>query len=100
MNKINSASVSLEPIQAYSIKENFLNNHREHVKITEAKHRLVEWSLSSNIHCYPKIFQSKNIYAKILWLICFLLFSFLTFWLVIKGVLDFLEFDVVAKIRV
>ena len=61
---------------------------------------LKEWSLLSTFHCYPKIFQTKNIYAKLTWSLIFVLFSCLTFWLVVKGIIDYLEFDVVTKIRV
>ena len=64
------------------------------------KSRLTEWSLTSTFHCYPKIFQTKNVYAKILWTLFFLVFSCLTFMLVIKCLTDFLEFDVVSKIRI
>ena len=77
------------------------NSSKKNLPIrTELKNKLVAWSLSSNFHCYPKIFQYENIYAKIIWIIFFILFAFMTFWLVIKGVLDFLEFDVVSKIGV
>jgi hypothetical protein len=72
-------------------KENFRKN---------LKTLLVEWSLLSTFHCYPKIFQTKNIYAKLTWSLLFLIFSCLTFWFVVKGILDFLEYDVVTKIRV
>jgi len=61
---------------------------------------LVEWSLLSTFHCYPKIFQTKNIYAKLTWSLLFIIFSCLTFWLVVKGIVDYAEFDVVSKIRV
>ena len=61
---------------------------------------LVDRALLSTFHCYPKIFQTKNLYAKLTWSLLFILFSCLTFWFVVKGVLDFLEYDVVTKIRV
>jgi hypothetical protein len=61
---------------------------------------LKEWSLLSTFHCYPKIFQTKSIYAKLIWSLIFVLFSCLTFWLVVKGIVEYFEFDVVTKIRV
>ncbi len=60
---------------------------------------LVDRALLSTFHCYPKIFQTKNLYAKLIWSLLFILFNCLTF-LFVKGVLDFLEYDVVTKIRV
>jgi hypothetical protein len=68
--------------------------------LSNLKTLLVEWSLLSTFHCYPKIFQTKNIHAKLTWSLLFILFSCLTFWLVVKGILDYVEFDVVSKIRV
>ena len=67
---------------------------------SELKKLLTESSLTCTFHCYPKIFQYKSIYAKVLWIGVFLIFSCLTFWLVIKCLLDYFEFDVVSKIRV
>ena len=69
-------------------------------KREEIKKIFLEWSLMSTSHCYPKIFQYKNIYAKILWIIFFLGFAACTFCFLIFGLLDFFEFEVISKIRV
>ena len=69
------------------------------MKNYEIRKAIVEWSNVTTFHCYPKIFQSKNIYAKFIWILFFLIFSCLTFWLVVKGILDYLEYDVVSKTR-
>ena len=71
------------------------------VKLNNKLKQLIEeWSLLSTFHCYPKIFQTKSNREKWIWSLIFILFSCLTFWLLIKGILDYLEFDVVTKIRV
>ena len=64
------------------------------------KVKIVAWSLTSSAQCLPKIFQYDNFYAKFLWALVFFLFSGLTVWFLIEGLLDFLQFDVVSKIRV
>ena len=80
-------------------EENRFLNKKSHMKTSEIRKSFVEWSLASTFHCYPKIFQYKNIYAKLLWATCFLIFSCMTAWLVVKEVLGYFEFDVVSKTR-
>ena len=69
-------------------------------KISLTKKTLIEWSLASTIHCYPKIFQYENKLAKLMWFIIFIGFSGLTGYLVMKGFLDYLNYEVVSKIEV
>ena len=59
-----------------------------------------DWSLVSSAQCLPKVFQSENKCNKIVWLSLFLSFTFITFWFFVNGILDYLEYDVVSKIRV
>jgi hypothetical protein len=59
-----------------------------------------EWSLSSTAQCLPKVFQYENIYAKCIWAIIFLAFAIATGYFFIQGVFDYLEFDIISKIRV
>ena len=64
------------------------------------RHLFIEWSLLSSFQCYPKIFQYKNMYAKIIWALFFFGFACLTFLFIVFGLLDYFEFEVVSKIRV
>ena len=59
-----------------------------------------EWSLQTTCQCYPKIFQTDNNLLKVTWALVFLTFSGVTAWLTIKCLVDYLEYDVVSKIRV
>ena len=59
-----------------------------------------EWAVLSSAQCIPKIFQYDNKAAKVLFLILLLIFTFATFWFFIQGIFDYLEFDVISKIRV
>jgi hypothetical protein len=69
-------------------------------KTPKLKYLLKEWSLSSSFQCLTKLYQYESRLIRILWLIIFIIFSFGTFWFFINGILDYLEFDVVSKIRV
>ena len=60
---------------------------------------VISWSLMSTFHCYPKIFQYKLVLARLFWSICFLLLASLTCLLVIKCYMEFVEYDVVTKIK-
>ena len=69
-------------------------------KYGEIKKLFVEWSLASTCQCYPKIFQYKNTYGILIWMVLFLVFTCLTYWFLIFGILDYFEGEVVSKIRV
>ena len=60
---------------------------------------VISWSLMSTFHCYSKIFQYKLVLARLFWSICFLLLASLTCCLVIKCYMNFVEYDVVTKIK-
>ena len=75
-------------------------NMNFHLRLSLAKQALVEWSLTSTFHCYPKIFQYKNKIAKSIWLIIFIAFSFLTGFLVNKNFEEYFANEVVSKIQV
>ena len=64
------------------------------------RQQFAEWSLLSTFHCYPKIFQYKNVCAKIIWTTLFATFTCMTVWLVVNGLLGYFDFEVVSKIRV
>ena len=61
---------------------------------------LTEWSLQSHFHCYPKIFQYKNVYAKQIWALTFLFFTALTLFLIGRDLVNYFEYEVVSKIEV
>ena len=69
-------------------------------KSSLAKQTLIEWSLASTFHCYPKIYQYQNKVAKLMWFTFFIGFSGLTSYLVMKGFLEYLDYEVVSKIEV
>ena len=61
-------------------------------KTSKLKYLLKEWSLSSSFQCLTKLYQYESRFKRILWLIIFIAFSFGTFWFLINGILDYLEF--------
>jgi len=68
--------------------------------LQNAKETCRQWSMSSTAQCLPKVFQYENTYIKIVWSLIFIVFSVATDFFFIQGIFDFLEFDVVSKIRV
>ena len=77
-----------------------VSTDRAKTKGEEIQALFVEWSHLSTSHCYPKIFQYKNPFVKLIWILFFLVFACLTSWFLIFGVLNYFEFEVVSKIRV
>jgi hypothetical protein len=69
-------------------------------KMLDLKKTCEKLCVTSSAQGLPKIFQYENKYARSFWLLVFLTFSFATFWLFVRGILDYLEYDVVSKIRV
>ncbi len=69
-------------------------------KILKLQILFKEWCLSSSFQFLSKLYQYENNFQRLLWIIIFVTFSFGTFWFFIMGILDYLEFDVVSKIRV
>jgi hypothetical protein len=66
----------------------------------ELKKRFVEWSSSSTSHGYPNIFRTDKWPIKIMWLFFLLLSTGVCFYMVTKSVTDYLNHEVVTKIRV
>jgi hypothetical protein len=75
-------------------------NNSASLPFKEISTYLIDWSLLSTFHCYPKIFQYKNIVARILWSICFLLLGGITCRLVAQCYMDYVEYEVVTQIKV
>ena len=71
------------------------NKKHEHAKVL-----IAQWSLLTTFHCYPKIFQDKNIVLKLIWTFIFVAFSVLTAWLVIKAMIDYFQYELTSKIQV
>jgi hypothetical protein len=70
-------------------------------KSTRIKKTFNEWSSTFTAQCYPKIFQNNNNKClQLTWSLIFILFSCLTCWFVILGIVDYLEYEVVTKIRI
>jgi len=67
---------------------------------SELKKRFVEWSSSSTSHGYPNIFRTDKWLIKIMWFLFILLSTGFCFYMVTKSVMDYLNHDVVTKIRV
>lgn len=63
------------------------------------KELFVEWSLVSTSHGWPSIFRVKRFYLKVMWAICFLASTGYCGFLVIMSIYDYLEYQVVTKIR-
>ena len=59
-----------------------------------------EFFVSTTCHGLPNIMRTENILLKIFWLLCLLASSVLCSIVVIQSVNEYLEFDVVTKIRV
>jgi hypothetical protein len=82
---------------------NFLKNQSLVLtkKSTKIKAAFLEWSNTFTAQCYPKIFQNNsNKCLQLTWSLIFILFSCLTCWFVILGIVDYLEYEVVTKIRI
>ena len=69
-------------------------------RVALLKKRIVEWSLQSTFHCYPKVFQYDHGLVQFVWSAVFLCFSFLTLWLVSNGFIEYASFDVVSKTEI
>ena len=68
--------------------------------IFKLKEIFKDWCLSSLFQFLTKLYQYENNFQRVLWIIIFVTFSFGTFWFFVVGIRDYLEFDVVSKIRV
>ena len=67
-------------------------------KLSHLKHTFIEWSLLTKFDCFSKIFEYEhNLKAKLFWLLVFLAMIFLTFWLIVLNILDFLKHQIVTK---
>jgi len=70
-------------------------------KSPRIKAAFLEWSNSFTAQCYPKIFQNNsNKCLQLTWSLVFILFSCLTCWFAVLGIVDYLEYEVVTRIRI
>ena len=67
-------------------------------KLDDLKATIVDWFLMSNVDCFPKIIQTKNLVGKIFWCILLVVFSCATIWLLTACILAYFEYEVVSKI--
>ncbi|RNA43641.1 acid-sensing ion channel 5-like [Brachionus plicatilis] len=59
-----------------------------------------EWTESMTMHGFPNIFRTNFLSIKIMWIILFLCSNMACFGLIIMNLINFLNFEVVTKIRV
>ncbi len=69
-------------------------------KLDQLKTMIVKYSLESTAQGYPKIFESKILLVKLIWILIFLGSSGGTAYFVVKGIIDYFQYEVVTKIRV
>ena len=74
------------------------------VKSSDTSTRLnkvwTEWSLRVNLDCYAKIFEyTNNLVAQGIWCVLLLGSICTTFWIVSLSISNYLDYDVVSKIR-
>jgi hypothetical protein len=69
-------------------------------KSEHVKHILVKWSADAPFQCYPKIFETKNVTLKIIWLLLFILFTCLTGVILCKNILEYREHQLVSQIEI
>ncbi|CAF0860551.1 unnamed protein product [Brachionus calyciflorus] len=60
----------------------------------------LEWVDPLTMHGFPNIFRTKNLSIKILWIIAFIVSNGFCFYFIAKSLLEYLQFNVVTKIRV
>ena len=80
-------------------KQLFLR-HEHNSKWKRIAKTISDWSLTCTFHCYPKIYQYENKLVKMFWALLFCVMMCPTGFLVIKCLMDYLDYDVVSKILV
>ncbi len=60
----------------------------------------VELSKSSSFHGYPNIFRTKRKTLKLMWIFCFIVSNGFCAYLILKSILEYLEYGVNTQIRV
>jgi hypothetical protein len=60
----------------------------------------VDWSKSTSFHGYPNIFRTKRITLKLMWIICFTISNAFCSYMIVKSMLEYLEYGVNTQIRV
>ncbi|CAF0907174.1 unnamed protein product [Brachionus calyciflorus] len=60
----------------------------------------LEWVDPLTMHGLPNIFRTKYLSIKVLWTLAFILANGACFYFIVKSVLEYLEYNVVTKIRV
>ncbi len=69
-------------------------------KSEHVKHILVKWSADAPFQCYPKIFETKNVPLKIVWLLLFILLTCFTGLILSKNIMEYVERQVVTQIEI
>lgn len=69
-------------------------------KTNPYKIKISQWAETSTIHAIPNISRTKNPLVKIIWLISFICGACLSFYMTVTSIQNYLEFNVVSKIRV
>lgn len=69
------------------------------MSINKAKENLKEISSQSSIHGLPNILNSKYMFTKLVWLICFVMAISYCSFLVVQMVMSYLTYDVLVKIK-
>jgi len=69
-------------------------------KLVKLRETFEEWSLLTKFDGYSKIFHTKTIPLKIVWLSLFLIFSSLTAYFVFKNISDYLDYETISKIDI
>ena len=94
-----SISFLKEPLEENDKKSDALIEIKSK-KFQLAKQKVLDWSLTCHVDCFPKIFETKNWIGKIIWIIILIAFSAGTVWIVLLCVLNFFEFEAVTKFEV
>ena len=89
-----------EDIRQIKLSEKSNEQNENLSKLTTLKNEFVEWSLLTKFDGFSKVFQTKVVAIKIIWLVIFLLFTGLTAALVIKNITGFCKFEVTSLIEV
>ena len=69
-------------------------------KVALVKGALFEWSLTADINCYTKIFETKSKLGQLFWLGVLLIFIGFTSLLIISSVANYYNYEVVTSIKV
>ena len=65
-----------------------------------AKDDYIQWSLMTKFDCYSKIFDTKNVCLRFIWMFFFVIFTGFTGYFVAKNVIDFYDYETISKIEI